>query len=84
MFENPQGAKKLMTLYGYWRSGASWRVRLALGLKGFRMDGDDQQVEYIPINLFKNEHDSALYAKLNPAKAVPTLIVHDDAVMNGK
>ena len=40
-----------MTLYGYWRSGATWRVRLALFLKGFKFDKD---IEYIPVNLVKD------------------------------
>ena len=43
--------KKIMTLYGYWRSGASWRVRLTLLLKGFKYDKD---IEYIPVNLIKD------------------------------
>ena len=32
--------KKMMTLYGYWRSGATWRVRLCLFLKGFEFGKD--------------------------------------------
>ena len=60
-------AKKFMTLYGYWRSGATWRVRLALFLKGFEFDKD---IEYIPVNLIKDggEQFKDDYAKLNPAK----------------
>ena len=61
------GAKKLMTLFGYWRSGASWRVRLTLFLKGFKLDKD---IEYIPVNLIKDggEQFKEDYVKLNPAK----------------
>ena len=59
--------KKLMTLYGYWRSGATWRVRLALFLKGFSFDKD---IEYIPVHLVKDggEQHKPEYVKLNPAK----------------
>jgi hypothetical protein len=53
------------TLYGYWRSGATWRVRLALALKGFHFGKD---VEYIAINLVKGEQRDASYAKLNPTE----------------
>ena len=56
-----------MTLYGYWRSGASWRVRLMLFLKGYKFDKD---IEYIPVNLVKDggEQFKEDYTKLNPAK----------------
>ena len=59
-------SKKLMTLYGYWRSGATWRVRLTLFLKGFKFDKD---IEYIPVNLIKDggEQFKEDYKKLNPA-----------------
>ena len=44
-------APPIMTLYGYWRSSCSWRVRLALALKGFRIG---REVEYVPVHLVKN------------------------------
>lgn len=55
-----------MQLYGYWRSGATWRVRLALALKGFNYG---KEVEYTPVHLVKDggEQKSAAYTKLNPA-----------------
>ena len=61
------GGNKQMTLYGYWRSGATWRVRLALFLKGFKFDKD---IEYIPVNLVKDggEQFKEEYQQLNPAK----------------
>ena len=59
--------KQAFTLYGYFRSSATWRVRLALGLKGYHM-GDDSQIKYIPVHLVKGEQKSEEYAKLNPAK----------------
>ena len=55
-----------MTLYGYWRSSCSWRVRLALALKGFHMG---KEVEYVPVHLVKDggQHKAESYTKLNPA-----------------
>ena len=48
-------------MFGFWRSSATWRVRLFLAHKGI-------QYEYIPTNLLKNENQTAEYAKLNPSK----------------
>lgn len=58
--------KTAMTLYGYWRSSCSWRVRLALALKGFHMG---KEVEYVPVHLVKDggQHKAESYTKLNPA-----------------
>ena len=50
-----------INMFGYWRSSASWRVRLFLAHKGIKY-------EYIPTNLLKNEHKTDEYAKLNPSK----------------
>ena len=56
-----------MTLYGYWRSGCTWRVRLCLALKGFNYG---KEVEYIPVHLVKDggEQKKESYSKLNPAE----------------
>lgn len=56
------------TLYHYWRSSCSWRVRWALNLKG---------IEYksVPVNLLKNEQNDLAYLKLNPSGQVPCLLV---------
>lgn len=58
-----------LLLYGYWRSSASYRVRIALNLKGLRYR---QQ----PVHLVRDggqQHDSA-YRGLNPQAQVPTLV----------
>ena len=43
--------KAVMQLYGYWRSGCTWRVRLALALKGFNFG---KEVDYSAIHLVKD------------------------------
>jgi len=57
-----------MRLHGYWRSSCSWRVRIALNLKGL-------SYEYVPVHLVKDggEQHSAAYRALNPMRMVPTL-----------
>ncbi len=61
-----------MKLHGYWRSSASYRVRIALAWKGL-------DYEYSPVHLLKagGEQKSAEYSRLNPAKLVPTLEIKD-------
>mmetsp|Transcript_35505 Transcript_35505/g.46704 ORF Transcript_35505/g.46704 Transcript_35505/m.46704 type:complete len:156 (+) Transcript_35505:122-589(+) len=62
-----EAAKKaVMTLYGYWRSSCSWRVRLALALKGFNIGKD---VEFVPVHLVQDggQHRAESYTKINPA-----------------
>ena len=55
-----------MKLYNYFRSSASFRVRIALELKGLSYD-------YIPVHLVKGEHKQAGYAAVSPTLLVPTL-----------
>lgn len=59
-----------MELYGYWRSSASYRVRIALALKGL-------EYQYRAVHLLNNggEQKEATYTALNPAQLVPTLSV---------
>ncbi|MDB5825410.1 MAG: Maleylacetoacetate isomerase [Herminiimonas sp.] len=61
-----------MKLYSFFRSSASYRVRIALNLKGLDYD-------VIPVHLVKGggEQLSESYRKLNPNALVPTFI--DDA-----
>uniref|UniRef100_A0A5F8GZR5 Maleylacetoacetate isomerase n=1 Tax=Monodelphis domestica TaxID=13616 RepID=A0A5F8GZR5_MONDO len=55
-------------LYSYFRSSCSWRVRIALALKGIDYD-------IVPINLVKDggQQYSKEFETLNPMKQVPTL-----------
>ncbi len=57
-----------MNLYNYWRSSCSWRVRIALNLKGLAY-------EYVPVHLVKDggEQHSEAYRAINPMRTVPTL-----------
>lgn len=56
-------------LYSYFRSSASYRVRIALNLKGIVYD-------YRPVHLLNNggEQHKTEYRALNPSREVPTLI----------
>jgi maleylacetoacetate isomerase len=65
-------------LYGYWRSSATYRLRIVLNLKNI-------EYEYIPVHLVKNggEQHQQNYQSLNPTELVPTLIDDDyDLVLN--
>jgi maleylpyruvate isomerase len=55
-------------LHGYFRSSASWRVRIALAYKGI-------PYEYAAVNLVRDggEQYSDAYRAINPLQAVPTL-----------
>ena len=55
-----------MKLYNYFRSSASFRVRIALELKGLGYD-------YVPVHLAKGEHKNEAYAAVSPTLLVPTL-----------
>jgi len=56
-----------LKLYGYFRSSAAYRVRIALALKGLAY-------EYLAVHLRKGEQDAAEYRELNPNALVPTLV----------
>lgn len=55
-----------MKLYGYWRSTSSWRVRIALNLKGLAHT-------YEAIPLLEGKQHSAEYKQKNPVGTVPLL-----------
>lgn len=55
-----------LTLYDYYRSSASYRVRIALNLKGAAYDR-------VPVNLLEDEQKAASYVERNPQGFVPML-----------
>ncbi len=65
-----------LRLYGYWRSSSSWRVRIALALKGLSW-------EPVPVHLVRNggEHHAADFSARNPQELVPVL-EHGDFRLN--
>ena len=64
----------MMTLHGYFRSGAAYRTRIALNFKGIAY----QQVSR---HLRKGEQRDPEYLKLNPQGLVPALILEDGTVL---
>ena len=63
-----------MKLYGFFRSGTSHRLRIALNLKGLAY-------ETVAIDLRKEEHAGAQYRVLNPQGLVPTLDTGDSLLI---
>ena len=59
-----------MKLYGFWRSLATYRVRVALALKGLK-------VEELSINLLQGKQHDDSYKAVNPQSVVPALVIDD-------
>jgi maleylacetoacetate isomerase/maleylpyruvate isomerase len=59
-----------MKLYNYFRSSASYRVRIALALKGLEFD-------YQSVHLSKDEQFNESYAAVSASRLVPTLVDGD-------
>lgn len=55
-----------MKLYGYFRSSTTYRLRIALELKGI-------DYEYIPVNLLTSEQKGEAFTSRNPFGSVPML-----------
>ena len=62
----------MLKLYSFWRSSASYRVRIALALKGLAY-------EYLPVHLVKDggAQNAPAYRALNPQGRVPLLVDGD-------
>jgi maleylacetoacetate isomerase len=67
---NAKKAKHTVELYSYFRSSCSWRVRIALNLKGISYD-------YKAVHLLQDggQQHSPDYVKINSMHQVPTLII---------
>ncbi|MDK3071948.1 maleylacetoacetate isomerase [Sedimentitalea sp. JM2-8] len=63
-----------MKLYSYWRSTTSYRVRIALNLKGLSF-------ETVPVNLVAGDQRSDAFRALNPGQGVPALVLADGTVL---
>ena len=59
-----------MKLYGFWRSLATYRVKVALALKGLKVDE-------VSIDILKGEQHKGDYAAVNPQAVVPSLVLDD-------
>lgn len=63
-----------MELYTYFRSTSSYRVRIALALKGL-------DFQSLPVNLLKGEQRESAFLALNPQGRVPALRVDSGALL---
>jgi maleylpyruvate isomerase len=63
-----------MKLYGFFRSSAAFRVRIALNLKGL-------SYEQAPVHLRRNEQFRADYRAVQPQALVPALALDDGEVL---
>lgn len=64
----------MLKYYGYYRSSASYRLRIALNLKNL-------PYEFTSIHLRKGDQFGIDYKKLNPQEQVPTLIEEDGSAL---
>ncbi|KAG0586737.1 hypothetical protein M758_2G057900 [Ceratodon purpureus] len=62
-----------VTLWGFYASSCTWRVRLALGLKGI-------PYEYKALNISNGEHKSEEFKKVSPLQYVPAVEVDGAAI----
>ncbi len=63
-----------MKLFGYWRSSATYRIRIILALK-------DIAYEYTPVNLLEGAQKSDAHLSRNPQGLVPALMTDDGGVL---
>lgn len=65
-----------MKLYSYFRSSASYRVRIALQFKGLGY-------EYVPVHLVRNggEQLAPAYRNVNPDALLPALVDEDEVLL---
>ncbi len=64
-----------MKLYGYFRSSAAFRVRIALNLKGLAY-------RQVSVNLREGEQNGRAYRAINPQGLVPALVTEEGEVLS--
>ena len=64
-----------MKLFSFWRSLATFRVRIALNLKGLVPD------EIVEINLLQGKQREDAFRKVNPQMVIPALVDGDGPVL---
>ncbi|MFA6230607.1 MAG: maleylacetoacetate isomerase [Rhodanobacter sp.] len=64
-----------LVLYGYWRSSAAYRVRIALNIKGL-------EYESRPVHLARDggEQHAAAFRQINPQELIPCLLDGDRVI----
>ena len=60
-----------MKLYGFWRSLATYRVRVALALKGM-------EAHEVSVDLLQGTQHGDDYKAVNPQSVVPSLVIDED------
>src|SRR6201999_2295449 len=69
-FKSKRLTNSMFKMYGFWRSAASFRVRIALNLKGLAY-------EETMVDLDAGEQHAPAFLAINPAASVPAVFVDD-------